>query len=52
MSKSSTIIEEPLHNPHAGEILLEEFLVPLGLSQNALPRYLAAISEIVLGKGR
>ncbi|HEY6631419.1 MAG TPA: addiction module antidote protein, HigA family, partial [Rhizobiaceae bacterium] len=38
MSRSSTIIEEPLHNPHAGEILLEEFLVPLGLSQNALAR--------------
>ena len=54
MSKSSTIIEEPLHNPHAGEILLEEFLVPLGLSQNAIARASGVpplrINEIVLGK--
>ena len=54
MSKSSTIIEEPLHNPHAGEILLEEFLIPLGLSQNALARAIGVpprrINEIVLGK--
>ena len=56
MSKSSTITEEPLHNPHAGEILLEEFLIPLGLSQNALARAIGVpprrINEIVLGKGR
>jgi|SRR5687767_12094850 addiction module HigA family antidote len=54
MSKSSTIIEESLHNPHAGEILLEEFLIPLGLSQNALARAIGVpprrINEIVLGK--
>jgi addiction module HigA family antidote len=29
---------ELLHNPHAGEILLEEFMKPLGISQNALAR--------------
>jgi addiction module HigA family antidote len=54
MSKSPTITEEPLHNPHAGEILLEEFLIPLGLSQNALARAIGVpprrINEIVLGK--
>ena len=43
-----------LHNPHPGEILCEEFLKPLGLSQNALARALRVsprrINEIVLGK--
>ncbi len=38
MSKSPTITKEHLHNPHAGEILLTEFLEPLALSQNALAR--------------
>src|ERR1700682_2218326 len=40
MSKSSTITSRSglLHNPHPGEILLEEFLKPMGLSQNALAR--------------
>jgi len=37
-----------------GEILLEEFLLPLGISQNALARAIAVpprrINEIVLGK--
>ena len=37
-----------------GEILLEEFLIPLGISQNALARALDVpprrINEIVLGK--
>ena len=43
-----------LANIHPGEVLLEEFLLPLGISQNALA--LAAgvpprrINEIVLGK--
>ncbi|MBN9244259.1 MAG: HigA family addiction module antidote protein [Mesorhizobium sp.] len=54
MSKSSTIIEENLHNPHAGEILLAEFLKPMVLSQNALARAIGVpprrINEIVLGK--
>jgi antitoxin HigA-1 len=27
-----------LHNPHAGEILKEEFLKPLGMSQNTLAK--------------
>lgn len=39
---------------HPGEILLEEYLVPLGISQNALARALGVtpktVSEIVLGK--
>lgn len=43
-----------LPNIHSGEILLEEFLVPLGISQNALARAasvpLRRINEIVLGK--
>ncbi|HEX9906651.1 MAG TPA: addiction module antidote protein, HigA family, partial [Propylenella sp.] len=37
MSKSSTTTDR-LHNPHAGEILLEEFLQPMGLSQSELAR--------------
>jgi addiction module HigA family antidote len=43
-----------LPNIHPGEILLEEFLSPLGLSQNALARAVGVpprrINEIVLGK--
>jgi len=39
---------------HPGEILLEEFLIPMGLSQSALARALSVpprrINEIVLGK--
>ena len=54
MSKSATTTEELLHNPHAGEILLEEFLQPMDLSQNALARAIGVsprrINEIVLGK--
>ena len=41
-------------NIHPGEILLEEFLNPMGISQNALARALGVpprrINEIVLGK--
>ena len=48
MSKSS------LSNPHPGEVLLEEFLAPMGISQNALARAAGVpprrINEIVLGK--
>ncbi|KAA3611699.1 MAG: addiction module antidote protein, HigA family [Planctomycetota bacterium] len=45
------------HNPvHPGEVLLEEFLIPLGLSQNALARGLGVpprrINEIVHGNRR
>jgi addiction module HigA family antidote len=55
MSKSSiTIDEDLLPNPHPGEILMEEFLKPLGLSQNRLARALHVpprrINELVLGK--
>jgi addiction module HigA family antidote len=43
-----------LPNPHSGEILMEEFLKPLGLSQNRLARALRVpprrINELVLGK--
>jgi len=52
-SRSSTIIDR-LPNPHPGEILREEFLVPMGLSQNGLARAIHVpprrINEIVLGK--
>ncbi len=45
-----------LHNPHPGDILLEEFLQPLGVSQNRLARSIGVpprrINEIVLGKRR
>ena len=43
-----------LPNIHPGEILLEEFLLPMNVSQNALARATGApprrINEIVLGK--
>jgi addiction module HigA family antidote len=43
-----------LPNPHPGDILLEDFLRPMGLSQNALARAVNVpprrINEIVLGK--
>jgi addiction module HigA family antidote len=45
---------ELLPNPHPGEILAEEFLKPMKLSQTALARAIAVpprrINEIVLGK--
>lgn len=54
MSKLSTTMTELLSNPHPGEILLEEFLKPMELSQNALARAVHVpprrINEIVLGK--
>jgi len=55
MSKSSTTTNpEWLHNPHAGEVLMSEFLEPLSMSQNALARAIGVpprrINEIVLGK--
>jgi addiction module HigA family antidote len=53
MSRSSTTIER-LPNPGPGEILNEEFLKPMGLSQSALARAIGVpprrINEIVLGK--
>ncbi len=43
-----------LPNIHPGEVLLEEFLVPMEISQNALARATGVpprrINEIVLGK--
>lgn len=43
-----------LKNIHPGEVLLEEFLLPMGISQNALARAVGVpprrINEIVLGK--
>jgi antitoxin HigA-1 len=55
MSRSSTITEtDLLPNPHPGEMLLEEFLRPMSLSQNRLARALHVpprrINELVLGK--
>lgn len=53
MSKSLTITDELLANPHPGDILLEEFLKPMALSQNGLARGIHVpprrINEIVLG---
>ena len=53
MSKSSTITDE-IPNPTPGEILLLEFIQPLGLTQNGLARAIGVpprrINEIVLGK--
>ena len=52
-SKLSTTTEL-LPNPHPGEILIEEFLKPMALSQTALARAIDVpprrINEIVLGK--
>lgn len=56
MLKSSTTMtdNDRLANPHPGEILLEEFLKPMAISQNALARALHVpprrINEIVLAK--
>ena len=42
------------HPPHPGEVLLEEFLKPMGVSQNAFARHLKVpfrrINEIVNAK--
>jgi addiction module HigA family antidote len=60
MSRSSTTTARRpakpglLHNPHPGEILAEEFMKPLGITQNALARSIGVpprrINEIVHGK--
>jgi len=53
MSRSSTTTRL-IPNPTPGEILQNEFLVPMALSQNALARAIRVpprrINEIVLGK--
>jgi addiction module HigA family antidote len=47
-------MKDMLKNPHPGEILQEEFLGPLGLSQNALAQAIGVpsnrISELVRGR--
>ena len=52
-SRSSTTTDL-LPNPHPGEILMEDFLKPMGLSQTALANAIHVpprrINEIVLGK--
>jgi addiction module HigA family antidote len=54
MKSKSSINTEFLPNPHPGEILMEEFLKPMELSQTALARAIGVpprrINEIVLGK--
>ncbi len=59
MSKSATTIRtgspaDWLRNPTPGEVLLEDFLKPVGLSQTALAKAIGVpprrINEIVLGK--
>src|ERR1700751_5483182 len=54
MSPKTTAKSGLLRNPHPGEILFEEFLKPMQLSQNALARAVHVaprrINEIVLGK--
>jgi addiction module HigA family antidote len=56
MSKSATTTEpvNRLMNPTPGDILMEEFLKPVGLSQTALANAIGVsprrINEIVLGK--
>jgi addiction module HigA family antidote len=50
------MIEKKLDPVHPGEVLLEEFLEPMGLSQNRLGLDIGVhprrINEIVLGKRR
>jgi addiction module HigA family antidote len=45
---------EKLPNVHPGEVLLKEFLEPMGISQNRLARDISVpprrVNEIVLGK--
>jgi antitoxin HigA-1 len=54
MSKSSITTSDLLQNPHAGDVLMQDFLAPLGLSQTALAKAIGVaprrINEIVLGK--
>jgi len=47
-------MKKRLHSLHPGEVLLEEFLIPMSLSQNRLALNIGVparrINEIVLGK--
>jgi addiction module HigA family antidote len=51
-----TMTKKSMNPIHPGEILKEEFLLPLGISQNALARAIGVsprrVNEIVLGKRR
>jgi len=53
-TETSELTMKTLPNIHPGEVLLEEFLTPMGISQNALARAAGVpprrINEIVLGK--
>jgi addiction module HigA family antidote len=53
-TKSRLSTTPDLPNPHPGEILAEDFLKPMNLSQTALARAIGVpprrINEIVLGK--
>jgi addiction module HigA family antidote len=53
-TKSKSSITTDLPNPHPGEILMEDFLKPMALSQTALANAIGVpprrINEIVLGK--
>lgn len=54
ITETMSLIMKPLANIHPGEVLREEFLIPLGISQNALARAARVpprrINEIVHGK--
>jgi len=56
MSKSATITESEarLANPTPGDVLMEDFLRPIGMSQSALAGAIGVsprrVNEIVLGK--
>lgn len=58
MSKSSTTTANPdwLHNPHAGELLVHEFMEPLGLTAEALSVPLgvasARLESVIVGRMR
>lgn len=53
MSRSS-IITEDIPNPTPGDVLLLDFIEPMGLTQNALARAIGVpprrVNEVVLGK--
>lgn len=51
MSKSSITTTDPdrLHNPHAGEMLVAEFMKPLGLTAGALAASLAVATARLEG---
>jgi len=54
MSKRRRLMKKTLHPVHPGEVLSEEFLKPMNLSQNRLALGIGVaarrINEIVLGK--